>query len=112
MPPSAITYSKITAEPVDEAYVLHILGALPSGSVQHDRLPPSSPQTIKISRTYSEIVWLLTGRTASTSTDAYALTGLPNTYDQSPFYAALHQALSCVAELNRSLDKAAPNSRR
>ena len=31
---------------------------------------------------YSEIVWLPTGRTASTSTNADALTGLPNTYAQ------------------------------
>jgi len=29
---------------------------------------------------YSEIVWLPTGRTATTSTNADALTGLPNTY--------------------------------
>ena len=29
---------------------------------------------------YSEIVWLPTGRIASTSTNADALTGLPNTY--------------------------------
>jgi hypothetical protein len=33
---------------------------------------------------YSEIVWLPTGRTASTSTNADALTGLPNTYDLVP----------------------------
>ena len=30
---------------------------------------------------YSEIVWLPMGRIASTSTNADALTGLPNTYD-------------------------------
>ena len=29
---------------------------------------------------YSEIVWLPMGRTASTSTNADVLTGLPNTY--------------------------------
>ncbi len=36
-----------------------------------------------VDRKYSEIVWLPTGRTASTSTNADALTGLPNTYCRS-----------------------------
>ena len=31
-------------------------------------------------RKYSEIVWLLMGRTASTSTNVDGITGLPNTY--------------------------------
>jgi hypothetical protein len=35
---------------------------------------------VELTRKYSEIVWLLMGRTASTSTNADALTGLPNTY--------------------------------
>ncbi len=35
-----------------------------------------------IKRKYSEIVWLLMSRIASTSTNADSLTGLPNTYDQ------------------------------
>ncbi len=41
---------------------------------------PLLPCTRKLTRKYSEIVWLPTGRTASTSTNADALTGLPNTY--------------------------------
>jgi hypothetical protein len=39
--------------------------------IQNPRLPPCK---------HSEIVWLPAGRTASTSTNADALTGLPNTY--------------------------------
>jgi hypothetical protein len=35
---------------------------------------------MKVVRKYSEIVWLPMGRTASTSTNADVLTGLPNTY--------------------------------
>ena len=41
---------------------------------------PAKPVPQYLNRKYSEIVWLPAGRSASTSTNADALTGLPNTY--------------------------------
>jgi hypothetical protein len=50
----------------------------------------------KIARKYSEIVWLPMGRTASTSTNADVLTGLPNTY--APAASAADTGIDLIAE--------------